>query len=99
MFSGRIVYTGLRPGKRLHEELVAPEEQPLPTLIPKVRLVLTNGDCGRALTDRLGDWELALRSGDGLAVLGALRDMFLHLQKAPEPARGSHDPQGVSLRS
>jgi FlaA1/EpsC-like NDP-sugar epimerase len=35
----RIVFTGLRPGEKLHEELVAPEEETVATTIPKVRLV------------------------------------------------------------
>jgi len=34
-----LVYTGLRPGERLHEELVSPEEETVPTRIAKVRLV------------------------------------------------------------
>jgi FlaA1/EpsC-like NDP-sugar epimerase len=35
----RIVFTGLRPGEKLHEELVAPEEETVLTGLPKVRLV------------------------------------------------------------
>lgn len=35
----RIVFTGLRPGEKLHEELTAPEEETVGTAIPKVRLV------------------------------------------------------------
>lgn len=34
-----IVYTGLRPGEKLHEELIAPDEYTIPTSIPKVRLI------------------------------------------------------------
>ncbi|HEX7117809.1 MAG TPA: nucleoside-diphosphate sugar epimerase/dehydratase [Longimicrobiales bacterium] len=62
-----MVFTGLRPGEKLHEELVAPDEVVTPTSIPKVRLlgvgrgefslVLEEIDAGRsdidAVTDRL----------------------------------------------
>ena len=34
-----IVFTGLRPGEKLHEELVAPDEESLPTAVPKVSLI------------------------------------------------------------
>ena len=39
-----IVYTGLRAGERLHEKLVAPDEQAISTTHPKVRVIVsTNG--------------------------------------------------------
>jgi hypothetical protein len=34
-----IIYTGLRPGEKLHEELIAPGEYTIPTSIEKVRLI------------------------------------------------------------
>jgi hypothetical protein len=37
--SARVVYTGLQPGEKLHEELAAPDEATEETTIPKVRLV------------------------------------------------------------
>jgi FlaA1/EpsC-like NDP-sugar epimerase len=79
----RIVYTGLRPGERLHEQLLAPDEQTRATTIPKVRLVLTNGDCGEALSMRLVDWVTAFRDGDDARVVAALIELFPGL-------RGSH---------
>lgn len=73
---GRIVYTGLRPGERLHETLVAPEEQTQATAIPRVRLVLTNGNCGAMVSDSLKQWERAFRDGGDDTVFGSLRDLF-----------------------
>ena len=40
---GRDIYiTGLRPGEKLHEELAAPDEKPIPTGIEKLNLLDTN---------------------------------------------------------
>jgi len=37
-----IVYTGVRPGEKLHEELLAPDEERLPTIHPKIFRVRNN---------------------------------------------------------
>ena len=42
----RIRYIGLRPGEKLHEELVAPEEDRSPTRIAKVHMVTRNLEAG-----------------------------------------------------
>jgi len=78
----RIVYTGLRPGERLHEQLLAPDEQTRPTVIPKVRLVLTNGDCAGAVSARLEDWESAFPDGDDDRAFASLRNLFPGLNGA-----------------
>lgn len=47
-----LVFTGLRPGEKLHEELVAPDEVVTPTSIPKVRLLgTTSGELGLVLDE------------------------------------------------
>jgi FlaA1/EpsC-like NDP-sugar epimerase len=58
-----IVYTGLRPGERLHEELTAPDEETVPTANAKVRIVRSRSGSGRSLIAALGGWERAF--GDG----------------------------------
>jgi len=55
----RIVFTGLRPGERLHEELVGPEETTVATPIPKVRLVGSPRVAHPDLLDLIRKW------GDG----------------------------------
>jgi FlaA1/EpsC-like NDP-sugar epimerase len=47
-----IVYTGLRPGERLHEELTAPDEEKVPTANAKVHIV--RSPIGRGGPGRLG---------------------------------------------
>jgi FlaA1/EpsC-like NDP-sugar epimerase len=38
-----IVFTGLRPGEKLHEELMTTLESSLPTVVEKIRIVETDG--------------------------------------------------------
>jgi FlaA1/EpsC-like NDP-sugar epimerase len=67
-----IVFTGLRPGEKLHEELLGDSEATLPTAIPKIRVVQTpEADPGllTASLDRLG---AAVAMGDSDDSLGAL---------------------------
>ena len=96
-----VVYTGLRPGERLHELLVAPDEETQPTAIPKVRLVLTNGHCGGKVNTWLADWEHALGNGAEAEVLESLRALFPGLDNgAPQlaEARPAAFQQDASLR-
>jgi hypothetical protein len=44
-----IVFTGLRPGEKLEEELVASGEQAVPTTVDKIRVVEGNGAHGESL--------------------------------------------------
>ena len=73
---GGIVYTGLRPGERLHEQLLSPDEQTSPTAIPKVRLVFTNGDARGSVRKRVEQWERAFREGRDHVAAESLNRMF-----------------------
>jgi FlaA1/EpsC-like NDP-sugar epimerase len=69
-----IVFIGLRPGEKLHEELVGPDENTVATANPQVRLVLSP-DVGRLrVLGGLAAWERAHVEGrDGTnALLGLL---------------------------
>ncbi|HEY2805314.1 MAG TPA: nucleoside-diphosphate sugar epimerase/dehydratase [Gemmatimonadales bacterium] len=69
-----IVYTGLRPGERLHEELTAPDEQAVATGNAKVRIVRSRNGCGKPVTAALEEWERQLDDGQHLAVLEAMAE-------------------------
>ncbi len=61
----RIVFTGLRPGEKLHEELAAPDEETIQTPIPKVRIVRAGGQRPRGVLSRLRHWNETIATGDG----------------------------------
>jgi FlaA1/EpsC-like NDP-sugar epimerase len=71
-----IVFTGLRPGEKLHEELVAPDEETIETTIPKVRLIRTGDAAGQAVGDTLSTWDLAFRSHRDAEVAASLAGIF-----------------------
>jgi len=71
-----IVYTGLRPGERLHEELIASDEEGIETSISKVHVVASrNGLTGGILGSVLA-WERALGEGREVDVMSALSKLF-----------------------
>jgi FlaA1/EpsC-like NDP-sugar epimerase len=71
-----IVFTGLRPGEKLHEELEAPGERTRPTRIDKVRFVEPDA-FGRAnVVQLVAEWETALREGRDEDVALALAELF-----------------------
>jgi hypothetical protein len=70
----QIVFTGLRPGEKLHEDLVAQGEHALPTSLDKVRIVERNGsrpDASR-LARRLRRLREVTSRRDEAAILRAL---------------------------
>jgi FlaA1/EpsC-like NDP-sugar epimerase len=58
-----VIYTGLRPGERLHEELVAPDETTMATAHAKVRIIRSRDGSCRSVIGALAGWEDALEDG------------------------------------
>ena len=97
-----IVFTGLRPGEKLHEELIIEGEDVTPTSHPKIRKLVGDGkmppDWGRRL-DRLialslrGDNLAIVRDLDGL-VSGYRPDYTFHgvASSIPAPATSAQAP-------
>lgn len=79
-----MVFTGLRPGEKLHEELVAPDEETVPTPIRKVRLVRNGKPMPISVSDRLMDTAYSILDEDDAAALSWLGVFFPGLGSASE---------------
>lgn len=84
-----IVYTGLRPGERLHEELAAPDEETRPTANAKVRIVRNHNGSSKPVTAALAGCERALKDGRH----GELLEAFVEYCGGVE--RGMDTPTGL----
>jgi FlaA1/EpsC-like NDP-sugar epimerase len=92
-----IVFTGLRPGEKLHEELMSTLEFSLPTVMEKIRIVRTEGVAGVRLEAGLKRLFAATASGSRDAVvheLGALVPEYRFLT-ADESAREAPLPSST----
>ncbi|MBX6365253.1 MAG: polysaccharide biosynthesis protein [Gemmatimonadetes bacterium] len=67
-----IVFTGLRPGEKLHEELMSELESTVPTAVEKIRIVCVGEEVGALLRLGLEQLGRALASGSNDAQLAAL---------------------------
>ncbi len=81
-FSGRvpgrdiqIVYTGLRPGEKLTEDLVSELEATVPTSSRKIRISRRTENGGSELEEMLGRLLALLEVGDRDGLLGAICDL------------------------
>jgi FlaA1/EpsC-like NDP-sugar epimerase len=84
----RFVFTGLRSGEKLHEELCAPDESTTATAIPKVRLVAPSMLLVSQVPEWLEQWEAAFAERRDDRVIGDLLRIFpsLHIQPVGQRA-------------
>jgi FlaA1/EpsC-like NDP-sugar epimerase len=68
----QIEFTGLRPGEKLHEELMSDVEATVPTMVDKVRIVQTDEPDSRSLETRLDDLAAAVEVGAADEVVAAI---------------------------
>ena len=80
----QIAFTGLRPGEKLEEELIAPGETLNPTSIDKIRVVAGNGSNGTALARQIRSLIAVTHDGDERAMVRALTAIVAEYQ--PERA-------------
>lgn len=80
-----VQFTGLRPGEKLHEELVAPDEDTIPTALSKVRVVLTRSHGSKHFISMLANWDRLLLEGHADEVLREVQAMFPLLRQFDVP--------------
>jgi FlaA1/EpsC-like NDP-sugar epimerase len=71
-----IVFTGLRPGEKLHEDLMTDLEATVPTSVAKIRIVQTHEPDARTLTTGLDRLAAAAAVGSRLDILAAIRALL-----------------------
>jgi FlaA1/EpsC-like NDP-sugar epimerase len=71
----QIVFTGLRPGEKLHEELMSAAEQTVSSGVEKISIVQTDEVDGHAVEEGVKRLLLASARDDRSALLAALREL------------------------
>jgi FlaA1/EpsC-like NDP-sugar epimerase len=101
----QIVFTGLRPGEKLHEELLSPTEYAVQTSADKIRVVERNGTAAdsAALARRLRNLRVAAVQRDERAIIRALTALVPEYRPAlPFRRNGKHTngrPVRMNLRA
>jgi len=81
-----IVFTGMRPGEKLHEELCSEVERAVATPIDKIQIIQTDAADGHELEAGLDRLLKSLRAGDRVALLTAIQAL---VPECVDPLRSS----------
>jgi len=88
-----IVFSGLRPGEKLHEELMSAVEETVPTSVDKVHVVQTDDTNGEWITSAVARLASGVERGDRERLLRAMCELVpectdpLHRWVLSSPAR------------
>jgi FlaA1/EpsC-like NDP-sugar epimerase len=83
----KIVYTGLRPGEKLYEELLADAEHTLPTPHPKLRVAKARVPENGGLSEEVLDWVTSAQDPEPEAVRARLRAWIPEYAPARNPSQ------------
>src|SRR5262249_20924041 len=83
-----IVFTGMRPGEKLVEELDLAETPPRPTIHPKIRTASLAGPSGPALEAGLGRLAELQRAGDAAGIRRLLGELLPQARLSGDEGHG-----------
>ena len=82
-----IEFIGLRPGEKLYEELVGPEEEAGPSRVDKILRVSSRRPYSQSVMPAIHALEMAAADGDADTVVGSLRELAGATHVEEEPLR------------
>lgn len=91
-----IVFTGLRWGEKLHEELTGPDEVTTRTAIPKVKLVQPPMVSIRSVLSVVQEWETAFSEGRQHDVIASVASMFPKVHYSTAQTATNQRPVAIS---
>jgi FlaA1/EpsC-like NDP-sugar epimerase len=92
-----IVFSGLRPGEKLYEELLADGDATLPTRVQRLRIAQLHDPVGKV--QALVDWARTAQGVDGHDVIGRIADVVEEYIPARAAAESGHSPPRVRRAS
>lgn len=97
----KIVYTGIRPGEKLYEELAHLDEEMRPTFHSKIRIFANHAIAARDTLDRVEKLRNLCGSRDAAAILLELKDLIIDYNPSAHLLRQvmSHPQQPDKARS
>jgi FlaA1/EpsC-like NDP-sugar epimerase len=84
----KIVFTGLRPGEKLHEELLTSNENTLPTHNPQIKIAQVENTADKVLLTKINALLANLYSLSNQEVFDVLKELLPEYQNSEEKAIG-----------
>jgi FlaA1/EpsC-like NDP-sugar epimerase len=70
-----ITYTGLRPGEKLHEELLADREKTIPTHHPQIMIAKVNAENAEAIEKKVSELINLFDTQDNMAIVARMKSI------------------------